>query len=168
MACGPVSNHSAAAVSVLAAPSREAASLGWRSVAPTLHFLVRSRIAFWLGLIYLTFAAVLTLVGHFPELQGIMPQALFEAFQPQRQGQSGALSFPASRDPDRPGGAVGTARRSGIAGSHLAAAGQMRASNRSKCFVSEFIFPSLHRWFWNGFPAGLLPNFLWVPAASRS
>ena len=50
--------------------------------ANTLHFLVRSRIVFWLGLIYLTFAAVLTLAGHFAALQGIMPRALFEAFNP--------------------------------------------------------------------------------------
>ena len=38
--------------------------------ANTLHFLVRSRIVFWLGLIYLAFAAAMTLAGNLPELQG--------------------------------------------------------------------------------------------------
>ena len=50
--------------------------------ANTLHFLVRSRTVFYLGLIYLAFAAVLTLAAHFPALQGILPSALFEAFNP--------------------------------------------------------------------------------------
>ncbi|MDO9062502.1 MAG: OpgC domain-containing protein [Bradyrhizobium sp.] len=50
--------------------------------ANTLHFLVRSRTVFVLGLAYLAFAAVMTLAGHFPELQAIFPPALFEAFNP--------------------------------------------------------------------------------------
>ena len=49
--------------------------------ANTLHFLVRSRTRFLLGLIYLAFAAVMTLAGTFPELQGMFPR-LFEAFNP--------------------------------------------------------------------------------------
>jgi hypothetical protein len=50
--------------------------------ANTLHFLVRSRIVFWVGLTYLAFAAAMTLAGHLPELQRIFPRALFEAFNP--------------------------------------------------------------------------------------
>jgi hypothetical protein len=50
--------------------------------ANTLHFLVRSRTVFFLGLAYLAFAAVMTLAGHFPELQAMFPRALFEAFNP--------------------------------------------------------------------------------------
>jgi hypothetical protein len=50
--------------------------------ANTLHFLVRSPIVFWLGLIYLAFAAAMTLAGHFPDLQAPLPRALFEAFNP--------------------------------------------------------------------------------------
>jgi hypothetical protein len=50
--------------------------------ANALHFLVRSRILFWLGLTYLAFAAAMTLAGHLPELQRIFPRALFEAFNP--------------------------------------------------------------------------------------
>ncbi|QWG25457.1 OpgC domain-containing protein [Bradyrhizobium sediminis] len=50
--------------------------------ANTLHFLVRSRTVFWLGLIYLAFAAAMTLAALLPTLQGIFPRALFEAFNP--------------------------------------------------------------------------------------
>ncbi len=50
--------------------------------ANTLHFLIRSRTVFWLGLIYLAFAAVMTLAGHFPGLQGLFPRVVFEAFNP--------------------------------------------------------------------------------------
>jgi hypothetical protein len=50
--------------------------------ANTLHFLVRSRTVFWLCLIYLAFAAAMTLAGHFPALQGLFPRAVFEAFNP--------------------------------------------------------------------------------------
>ena len=50
--------------------------------ANTLHFLVRSRTVFWLGLIYLAFAAVMTLAGHFPGLQGLFPRVVFETFNP--------------------------------------------------------------------------------------
>ena len=34
------------------------------------------------GLIYLAFAAAMTLAGHLPELQGIFPRVVFEAFNP--------------------------------------------------------------------------------------
>lgn len=50
--------------------------------ANTLHFLVRSRVIFLLGLIYLAFAASMTLAGYFPELQSVFPPVLFEAFIP--------------------------------------------------------------------------------------
>jgi hypothetical protein len=50
--------------------------------ADTLHFLVRSRLVFWFGVIYLVFAAVMTLSGQLPELQSLMPRVLFEAFNP--------------------------------------------------------------------------------------
>lgn len=50
--------------------------------AKTLHFLVRSRVILLLGLIYLAFAASMTLAGHFPELQSVFPPVLFEAFNP--------------------------------------------------------------------------------------
>ena len=50
--------------------------------ADTLHFLIRSRLVFYLGVMYLLFAAVMTLAGLLPELQAIIPRALFEAFNP--------------------------------------------------------------------------------------
>jgi hypothetical protein len=50
--------------------------------ANTLHFLVRSRAVLVLGLAYLLFAAVMTLSGLIPELQKVLPRALFEAFNP--------------------------------------------------------------------------------------
>jgi hypothetical protein len=50
--------------------------------ADTLHFLIRSRLVFYLGVMYLLFAAVMTLAGLLPELHGIIPRALFEAFNP--------------------------------------------------------------------------------------
>ncbi|MGY3617060.1 OpgC domain-containing protein [Bradyrhizobium sp. USDA 10063] len=48
----------------------------------TLHFLVRSRLVVLLGAIYLAFALVLTLSAHLPELERMLPRALFEAFNP--------------------------------------------------------------------------------------
>jgi hypothetical protein len=50
--------------------------------ADSLHFLIRSRLVFHLGMMYLLFAAVMTLAGLLPELQAIIPRALFEAFNP--------------------------------------------------------------------------------------
>ena len=50
--------------------------------ANTLHFLVRSRAILVLGLAYLLFAAVMTLAGLLPEVERLLPRALFEAFNP--------------------------------------------------------------------------------------
>ncbi|MEO8318341.1 MAG: OpgC domain-containing protein [Bradyrhizobium sp.] len=50
--------------------------------AETLHFLVRSRAVLVLGLSYLLFALVTTLAGLIPDLQGLFPRVLFEAFNP--------------------------------------------------------------------------------------
>jgi hypothetical protein len=50
--------------------------------AKTLHFLVRSRIVLFLAVIYLLFAAAMTLAAHLPELQAIFPRVLFDAFNP--------------------------------------------------------------------------------------
>lgn len=50
--------------------------------AKTVHFLVRSRTVFVFSLAYLLFAAVMTLAGLLPELQKLLPPALFEAFNP--------------------------------------------------------------------------------------
>ena len=50
--------------------------------AKTVHFLVRSRTVLACGLAYLLFAAVMTLAGLLPELQKLLPPALFEAFNP--------------------------------------------------------------------------------------
>ena len=50
--------------------------------ANTLHFLVRSRTVLVFGLAYLLFAAVMTLSAQIPELQKLLPRALFEAFNP--------------------------------------------------------------------------------------
>ena len=50
--------------------------------ADTLHFLVRSRIVLFFAVIYLLFAAAMTLAAHLPELQAIFPRVLFEAFNP--------------------------------------------------------------------------------------
>jgi hypothetical protein len=48
----------------------------------TLHFMVRSPLVALVGSIYLLFAAVMTLAALVPELQGIIPRVLFEAFNP--------------------------------------------------------------------------------------
>jgi len=50
--------------------------------ADTLHFLVRSRLVFFFGVIYLLFAAAMTLAALLPELSRIFPRVLFEAFNP--------------------------------------------------------------------------------------
>jgi hypothetical protein len=50
--------------------------------ANTLHFLVRSRAVLVVGIVYLLFAAVMTLSGLIPELRTLLPRALFEAFNP--------------------------------------------------------------------------------------
>ena len=50
--------------------------------ATTVHFLVRSKTVLVIGLAYLLFAAVMTLSGLLPELQTLLPRALFEAFNP--------------------------------------------------------------------------------------
>jgi hypothetical protein len=50
--------------------------------ADTLHFLVRSRLVLLVGVIYLLFAASITLAAQLPELQGMFPRFLFEAFNP--------------------------------------------------------------------------------------
>jgi hypothetical protein len=48
----------------------------------TLYFVVRSPLVVLVGAIYLLFAAVMTLAALVPELQGIIPRVLFEAFNP--------------------------------------------------------------------------------------
>ncbi|MFB6450580.1 OpgC domain-containing protein [Bradyrhizobium tunisiense] len=50
--------------------------------AGTLNFLVRSRVVFCVSVIYLLFAAAMTLAGILPELRTIFPRALFEIFNP--------------------------------------------------------------------------------------
>ncbi len=50
--------------------------------ANTLHFLVRSRAVLVFGVAYLLFSAVMTLSGLIPELENLLPRALFEAFNP--------------------------------------------------------------------------------------
>lgn len=50
--------------------------------ADTLHFLVRSRIVLLGAVIYLLFAAAMTLAAHLPEPLAIFPRVLFEAFTP--------------------------------------------------------------------------------------
>ena len=50
--------------------------------AQTLHFVVQSRLILILGVIYLVFAPAMTLSAQFPQLQGIFPRRLFEAFNP--------------------------------------------------------------------------------------
>jgi hypothetical protein len=50
--------------------------------AKALHFLVRSRTVLMIGVAYLVLAAVMTLAGLIPELQKLLPTALFEAFNP--------------------------------------------------------------------------------------
>jgi hypothetical protein len=50
--------------------------------AQTLHFVVQSRLILILGVIYLFFALAMTLSAQFPQLQGIFPRRLFEAFNP--------------------------------------------------------------------------------------
>jgi hypothetical protein len=50
--------------------------------AKTLHFLVRSRLVVPFGAIYLVFALAMTLSAHLPELEKMLPRALFEAFNP--------------------------------------------------------------------------------------
>ena len=50
--------------------------------AKSVHFLVRSRWVLAFGIAYLVFAAVMTLAGLMPELQKLLPSALFEAFNP--------------------------------------------------------------------------------------
>src|SRR5690242_21146227 len=50
--------------------------------ADRLHFLVRSRIVFVVGGTYLIFAVVMTLAEHLPEIEGLFPRKLFDAFNP--------------------------------------------------------------------------------------
>lgn len=50
--------------------------------ANTLHFLVRSRIVLFFAVVYLLFAAAMTLAAHLPEPQAIFPHVLFEVFNP--------------------------------------------------------------------------------------
>jgi hypothetical protein len=50
--------------------------------ADTLHFLLRSRIVLLFAVIYLLFAAVMTLSAQLPELRGLFPRVVFEAFNP--------------------------------------------------------------------------------------
>ena len=50
--------------------------------ADTLHFLIRSRIVLFCAVIYLLFAAAMTLAAHLPEPHAIFPRDLFEAFTP--------------------------------------------------------------------------------------
>jgi hypothetical protein len=50
--------------------------------ATAMHSLVRSRAILVIGLAFLLFAAVMTLAGLLPELQALLPRALFEAFNP--------------------------------------------------------------------------------------
>src|SRR5206468_6530333 len=50
--------------------------------ANSLHFLLRSKAVLVVGLVYLLFAAVMTLSGQIPELQKLFPPVLFDAFNP--------------------------------------------------------------------------------------
>ena len=50
--------------------------------ADTLHFLVRSRTVLSLSVIYLLFATAMTLAAQLPDLQGLFPRVVFEAFNP--------------------------------------------------------------------------------------
>ncbi|MDP1866499.1 MAG: OpgC domain-containing protein [Bradyrhizobium sp.] len=50
--------------------------------ADTLHFLIRSRLVLFFAVIYLLFAAAMTLAAHLPEPHAIFPRVLFEAFTP--------------------------------------------------------------------------------------
>ncbi len=50
--------------------------------AETLHFLIRSRLVLFCAVIYLSFAAAMTLAAHLPEPHAIFPRVLFEAFTP--------------------------------------------------------------------------------------
>lgn len=50
--------------------------------ADTLRFLVRSRFVLFFAVIYLFFAAAITLAGQLPEIQGFFPRVVFEAFNP--------------------------------------------------------------------------------------
>ena len=131
--------HSAAAVSVLAAPSRDvAASLGWRSVAPTLHFLVRSRIAFLARPDLSDLCGRLDPGGAFPRVAGnYAAGAVQRPFNPNDKANLAPYRFRHLAILIVLGARLIPLDAPGLQGSHLAAAGQMRASNRSKCFVSE-------------------------------
>jgi hypothetical protein len=50
--------------------------------ANTADFLARSRLVLFFAVIYLVFAAAMTLAALLPELQGLFPRVLFEAFNP--------------------------------------------------------------------------------------
>jgi hypothetical protein len=50
--------------------------------ARILHFLVQSRLVLIMGVTFLLFALAMTLSGIIPELQGILPRRLFDAFNP--------------------------------------------------------------------------------------
>ena len=81
--------------------------------ANTLHFLVRSRAVLVLGLVYLLFAAVMTLAGQIPELQKLVSARSVRSLQSERQDQPCALSLPALGDPDYFRGEVHTDRCAG-------------------------------------------------------
>lgn len=61
--------------------------------ADTLHFLVRSRLVFFVGTIYLLFAAAMTLSAFLPELERLFPRVLFEAFNPNDKTNLGLYRF---------------------------------------------------------------------------
>lgn len=50
--------------------------------ADLLHFLLRSRMILFLAIVYLLFAAVVTLAAQLPEIQRLLPSIVFEAFNP--------------------------------------------------------------------------------------
>ena len=112
------------------------------------------------AVIYLAFAAAMTLAAHLPELQELFPRVALRGLQSERQDQSGALSLPASGDPDHPGSAADTDRCAGTAGRHLAAAGQMRPAIPRGVLRRNLPFVRWHPSFWTTTSDGVLAQLL--------
>ena len=136
--------------------------------ADTLRFLVRSRIVLSFAVLYLLFATVMTLAAHLPALQAIFPRVLFESFQSERQDQPGALPLPAPRASDHRGGAADTDRCAGIAGRHLATAGQMRSAIPRGVLRRNLPVVRCIASFCKRRPTGFWRSSWSAPAASRS
>ncbi len=65
--------------------------------APDTYPVLRSPLWLYLAVAYLLFALVMTLAGRFPSLGIMFPAWLVDTFNPERQGQSGAVSRAALR-----------------------------------------------------------------------